>query len=205
MKISPEILAKHPNKTLDKALRYLYASIVYLEVPLMAIRFEFNGETWEADTPGEAIALREKLERSTRFPSDPLREMDKQDRFWTPDRFMDVITGVGKLQHRFLMSIDEHPGITSGELMQHLGLNSEVALAGVISGLSKQLKQIGIEPKQTFQITVKWSGKKKTRTFILDDFFVSAGTEQNWPDAWKQTLKEKEDDAATTKVRKARK
>lgn len=54
--------------TLDESLRYLYTAIVYLEVHLLAIRFEFNGKVWEADTPDEAIVLREKLEWSTRFP-----------------------------------------------------------------------------------------------------------------------------------------
>jgi len=57
------------------------------------------------------------------------------------------------------------------------------ALAGVISGLSKQVKQMGIEPKHVFAIDVKWTGKAKTRTFVLDDFFLHAGIEQNWPDA----------------------
>ncbi|HTV06752.1 MAG TPA: hypothetical protein VME86_15395 [Acidobacteriaceae bacterium] len=169
---------------LDKALRYLYASLVYLEVHLVAIRFEFNGETWEADTAEEAIALRAKLEYSTRFPRDPHKEMDEESRFWTPDRFTSVIDNIGKLQHKFLMLIWGQYGISSAELVEKLGLESEVALAGVISGLSKQLKQLGIEPKQVFIIDVKWNGKKKTRTFKLNDFFKGVGQEHNWPDVW---------------------
>jgi hypothetical protein len=155
----------------------------------VAIEFKYNGIVWRADTIKEAIALREELYRSTHFPVDPTEDMEEQDRFWTPDRFMDVITNVGKLQHRLLAAIYEKSGISSGELVEKLGLASEVALAGVISGLSKQLKQMGIEPKQTFQITVKWTGKKKTRYFILDDFFMAAGIDQNWPDAWADQLK----------------
>lgn len=172
------------NLTLDKALRYLLASILYLEVPLLAIRFEFNGETWEADTPDEAIALREKLEWSTRFPPNPAQEMDKMAKFWTSDRFMDVIEGIGELQRKLLLAIRRKPGITSNQLVKALGMKSEVALAGVLSGLSKQLKKMAVEPKDVFLIRIDWTGKRKTRSFLLDDFFIAAGAELNWPDAW---------------------
>lgn len=150
----------------------------------MAIRFEFNGETWEADTPDEAIALRTKLEWATRFPPDPFKEMDKKERFWTPDRFMDVITGVGALQGKLLLAMRRKPGITSNELVTALEMESEVAFAGVLSGLSKQLKKMSIQPNDVFTIRVDWTGRSKIRSFLLDDFFVSAGAEQNWPDAW---------------------
>lgn len=150
----------------------------------MAIRFKFNGEEWEADTPEEAIALRAKLEYSVRFPPDPHQEMDKEFRFWTPDRVMDVMNGIGKLQHRLLMFIWDNKRISSTELLEKMCLKSEVALAGVISGLSKQLNALNIEPNQVFLIDVKWEGKKKNRTFMLNDFFAGAASEHNWPEAW---------------------
>jgi hypothetical protein len=184
MKRSLKISTKQRKITLDKTLRYIVALTQYLEVQLLAIRFEFNHETWEADTPEEAIALRAKLEYSVRFPPDPHKEMDKMERFWTPDRFMDVIEGIGELQRKLLLEIRRKPGITSDELVTVLGMKSEVALAGVLSGFSKQLKKLGVEPNNVFVIRVDWTGKSKTRSFLLDDFFISAGTEQNWPDAW---------------------
>ena len=106
----------------------------------------------------------------------------RMERFWTPDRFMDVIEGVGEMQLKLLLAIQRKPGITSGELVTALGVKSEVALAGVLSGLSKQLKKMGIKPNNVFLIRVDWTGKSKTRSFLLDDFFVGAGVEQNWPD-----------------------
>lgn len=196
MKRSPKISTNPTQKTLDETLRYLYATLVYLEVPILAIRFQFDGETWEADTPEEAVALRHKLEYSVRFGPDPLKEMDKQERFWTPDRVMDVIGAVGKYQHRFLMFVWEQKRISSTDLIEKLGLKSEVALAGVISGLSKQLRALNIEPNQVFAIEVKWDGKKKNRTFILNDFFAGAAVEQNWPEAWaNQVLHDDPDEA----------
>ena len=183
---------QHPNNknsthlSLDSALRYLYSTLVYLEVPLVAIRFEFNDETWEADTPEEAVALRAKLEHTTRFPPDPHKELDKAERFWTPDRFFAVIGDIGDHQQRLLRAIAKQQGITSEELRKQLKLDSEVALAGVISGLSKQLKQAGVALRQVLAINVSWSGKKKTRSFLLDDFFWAIGSELGWPDGWNE-------------------
>jgi hypothetical protein len=185
MKRSLKISTKTPDKRLDDALRYLYASLVYLEVPIVAIRFKYRGIEWSVDTAEEADAVRKQMDQSIPLAYDT---MDELDRFWTHDRFMDVINGIGKLQHRFLAAIYEKAGINSGELSEKLGLGSEIALAGVISGLSKQLKQLGIEPKQVFIIDVKWKKKRKARTFILNDFFKSAGMELKWPQAWAQEI-----------------
>jgi hypothetical protein len=179
---------------LTTTLRYLYSTLDYLEVRLLAIRFQFNNETWEADTPEEAIALREKLEHSIRFPEDPFKAMDIQNKFWTHDRFMSVIENAGPQQLGMLGCIFYEPGLTSERLRELLKLDSEVALAGVISGLSKQVRQLGIEPQQLFQITVKWTGKKKIRTFILDDFFKGTAAELDWPDAWTRKRIGKQDE-----------
>jgi hypothetical protein len=99
---------------------------------------------------------------------------------------MDVINGIGELQKRLLAGVRHKPGITSKELVRELRLDSEVSLAGVISGLSKQLKKLDIEPKRVFVIDVKWTGKVKTRRFLLEDFFLNAVIEQNWPDGWEK-------------------
>jgi hypothetical protein len=173
-----------PDFALDNTLRYLYIALRKAGGKLMAIEFKYKGTTWRADTPEEAVALRNELEKSDKVFEPAFEQMDQLSDFWTPDRFMDVVSSIGPLQQQLLVAICRKPGITSKELVSALGLESEVALAGVISGLSKQLKQLGIEPKHAFQIEVNWTGKTKTRKFILDDFFVGAGIEQNWPDAW---------------------
>lgn len=94
---------------------------------------------------------------------------------WPADRFLGVIEGIGELQRRLLSEVSKAPGITSRQLVENLGLESEVALAGVISGLSKKLRQLDIKPKTVFTIEVKWTGKKKTRLFMLEESFKEAG------------------------------
>lgn len=187
--MSPINDAKLHETVLANTFRYVYHSLRLVGCELMAIEFKYKGTAWRADTAEEAVALRNELEKSDRVFVTAHDEMDRAHDFWTPDRFMDVITGIGDLQRRLLVTVREKPNITSRELVLELGMNSEVALAGVISGLSKQLKQLGIELKQVLGIDVNWSGKTKTRRFLLDDFFVGAGMEQNWPDAWGKKTK----------------
>jgi hypothetical protein len=196
-----------PEVVLDNTLRYLYITLRKIGGKLMAIEFKYKGTTWRADTAEEAVALRNELEKSDKVFEPAFERMDQLSDFWTPDRFMDVIGGIGPLQQRFLLAIRRKPGITSSELVKSLDVESEVALAGVISGLSKQLKQLGIDPKQVFQIDVNWTGKTKTRRFTLEDFFISAGMEQNWPDAWETKGKEPNavENSGSTKRRAKRK
>lgn len=175
---------KANHSALDNTLRYLYCALRKVGCELMAIEFRYKGTAWRADTAEEAVALRNELEKSDKAFIPEHEAMDQLNAFWTPDKFMDVINGVGELQKRLLAAIFRKPGITAKELVKELRLDSEVSLAGVISGLSKQLKKMDIEPKQVFVIDVKWKGKIKTRSFLLDDFFLNAGVEQNWPDAW---------------------
>jgi len=178
-----------PNHALDNTLRYLYTSLRNRRCLLVAIEFKYKGTLWRADTAAEAVALRNELEKSDRAFIPEHEEMDNSSAFWTPDRFMDVINGIGELQRKLLAIVHRKPGITSKELVKELRLESEVALAGVISGLSKQLKQLDVEPKRVFVIDVKWKGKTKTRKFLLDDFFLQAGIEQDWPEAWDKKRK----------------
>ena len=169
---------------LASTFRYMYYTCRLVGCELMAIEFKYKGTVWRADSAEEAVALRNELEKADKVFVPEFEAMDQAHNFWTPDRFMDVLTGIGDLQRRLLVAVREKPGITGKELVTELGMESEIALAGVISGLSKQLKQLGIELKQVLVINVNWSGKSKTRRFILDDFFVGAGMEQNWPHAW---------------------
>lgn len=180
---------KAKDSVLDNTLRYLYCALRKAGCELMAIEFRYKGTMWRADTAEEAVALRNELEKSDRAFVPEHEAMEQSNEFWTPDKFMDVINGIGELQKQLLAAVRHRPGITAKELVRELRLDSEVSLAGVISGLSKQLKRLDIEPKRVFGIDVKWTGKAKTRSFLLEDFFLNAGIEQNWPDAWEKNPK----------------
>ncbi|MDR3719074.1 MAG: helix-turn-helix domain-containing protein [Bryobacteraceae bacterium] len=154
----------------------------------MAIEFEHKGETYRVDTVAEMREVKAELERMDR---DPERQfVDRVLDFWTPTRFMGVMMGLHDSQRNLLLAIYRHPNLTGRELTAALGLDSEFALAGVISGLSKQLEPLKVDLEQVLTIKVKWTGKSKTRRFMLEDFFVSAGVMQGWPEAWGGSMKD---------------
>lgn len=151
----------------------------------MAIEFKHNGRLWRADTVEEAVALRLKLESMDQAAFEAGEELPYvyREQVWTPDTITDLLKNAGALQLRFLKAISEKR-LASEDLVAQLGLQSEIALAGVLSGLSKQLKKLGIKPSDLYTVDVSWTGKNKTRTFVLVNEFRWAAGELGWPEKW---------------------
>ena len=169
----------------------------------MAIEFEHRGRKWKADTPEEAIRLRRKLEQidaeEEQFGELDLRgEYDEQLRIetvWTPDIFWTFIENIGRQQIEAVKALVENPrGITSGQLAERLKLPNEMALAGVLSGLSKQLKKLNLKPAHLYSVNTRWvSENTKEREFVTQRAFDLAAEEVGWPEA------EKKENAPNTK------
>jgi len=155
---------------------------------LVAIEFSHRGRTWRADTPKEAKALREMLEADDRAAYESGEELpydyDLEPSPWTHDTVTDLLNGAGHLQRKFLKALADESPLVSTDLIVRLSLDSEIALAGVLSGLSKQLKKLGIKPWSLYTVRVEWNGKSKTRYFSLVHQFRSTAAELGWPDNW---------------------
>jgi hypothetical protein len=154
----------------------------------MAIEFKHRGRIWRTDTVEEAITLRRRLEAEdfAAFESgeDLPDDFDLEPTAWTHDAVTDLLKGAGALQKKFLRTLAEEGQITSEDLLSKLSLDSVVSLAGVLSGLSKQLKKLGIKPWSLYTVRVQWIGKSKTRSFSLVNQFRTAAAELGWPDKW---------------------
>jgi len=144
----------------------------------MAIEFEHKGQIWKADTPQEAIELREKLEERNRGHTTRMSP-------WTLYTVYELLKGVGDAQNALLEAMAGKMWITSTELIEQLGLPSELSLAGVLSGLSKQLKAMGLMTSSLFQINTSWNGKRKVRSFMLAPDFKAVAELNGWPQEWK--------------------
>jgi len=168
------------NISLDSALRLVYDTVWYRKgCSLVAIEFQHAGKTWRADTVKEAIELREQLEAIDSG------EAPRRKSVWDVEKLTDVVNALGKLQHQLLFRVHEREILTSGELAAMLQLNSEIALAGVISGLSKQVRQYGVELKDVLSIDVTWHGKIKERRFSLRGDFKAVAESIGWPEPWR--------------------
>ena len=151
----------------------------------MAIEFEHKGQKWKTDTPEEAIKLREQLEQKDQGHSTRMSP-------WTLGTIMDLLKGVGPMQNALLEVMATKLWITSAELIEELGLESELSLAGVLSGLSKQLRAMGIMTHSLYQIKTDWNGKNKVRSFMLAQEFKMIAELHGWPQDWKGPKEEEE-------------
>jgi len=148
----------------------------------MAIEFSHKGKTWRADTPKEAIELLQQLEaiESGETPS--------RKSVWDITKITDVLNSLGKLQLQLLLFVEAAKTIKSSDLVAVLNLQSEIALAGVLSGLSKQVKEHGVEMKDVLRIDVAWRGKAKERQLSLSPDFVAVAETAGWPESWQTKL-----------------
>lgn len=153
----------------------------------MAIEFKHNGKVWRADTPEEARELRRQLELEDQMIYEAGGEPETADeQVWTPDAVTELINGIGDQQKAFIHCLyDASPAsVTSADILKKMSLRSEESFAGVLSGLSKQLKKMELKPWHLYAVNVTWSGKEKTRKFRLEHNFKWAAREIGWPDNW---------------------
>jgi len=181
---------------LDNTLRYLYITLRKAGCLLMAIEFEHKGTKYRVDTPHEAVELINKLDQHEVLYGTYRRE--NPPRVWTADLAMDLLNGIGEMQKKFLAVLSSKNTVKSRALAEELKMDSEVALAGVVSGLSKQLRKMSIQPSSLYRVDVEWKGKEKERSFLLSSDFRDALTELGWPEAW-QARKETDETASTKK------
>ena len=101
---------------------------------------------------------------------------------WTPDAVTDLLKGSGDLQKKFLRYLYEQDSVvTSTQIVKALKLQSEVAFAGVLSGLSKRLKKTQLQPGDLYSVTVQWTNEGKIRRFTISSGFRWAAEQLGWP------------------------
>ncbi len=185
----------HPNFALDSSLRNTYIALRKAGCLLMAIEFEHKGVKYRADTVQEAVSLQASLKQyDTMFDSDGPQTAPH---VWTADLAMELLDNTGELQKKFLATLSSGTSLSSGSLAEMIGVESEIALAGVISGLSKQLRKMSINSNSIYSVDVVWKGKGKTRFFKLSSDFHNALVELGWPEAWQTERKEQNETAST--------
>jgi hypothetical protein len=169
----------------------------------MAIEFKHRAKTYRADTPEEAaklVKLLREMDRTEGIYDDDGYTEDGDpvyQKVWDADTFMELMRNLGDLQKDFLRAIFAKNQVPSAVILKTLGIDSEVALAGILSGLSKQLKSINLASGDLYSVTVKWSGKQKKRLFTLNPDFMGAAIETGWPDEWEGAKR----DASATKTK----
>lgn len=159
----------------------------------MAIKFRHRGELFIADTPEEAIKMRALLKNhdaETRFKMQfgSLMEqaqavVELQQPIWTPESFIAFVDRLGAPQRAALAAMVTRRQVTDEELRKAVHVSGNQALAGVLSGISKQAAALGIPARAIFSFeNFRHAGKRRSKYSIADDFLKIA-SDMNWPPA----------------------
>jgi hypothetical protein len=203
---------RHPDLTLDNTLRYLVLSL-RKDNPLLAIEFVHRGKKWRADTPEEAMALREKLEAEDSVHAYTLHGSDAEEFVlnetkWTPDRFYGLVSNLGPLQKRFLAVLVLSQGnVSAVEACRKTGTTSLLGLAGVQSKLVRQVRALELEPSDLYTVQINWTEGERKRYFTLNSDFRVVAQDNDWPtEDMKRVIarfsREETDAPSTKKTRK---
>lgn len=94
---------------------------------------------------------------------------------WTDQRLKDFFRGI-KAQQRKLVDalLETTDGRTDEQLCQLLGLPDGRNLAGVFTGLWKNAKKVGADPKDLYLRQTVTIGDRKQQEYTLSDSFRSA-------------------------------
>jgi hypothetical protein len=173
--------------TVDNTLRLLYRTLRLRGAFAVAIEFTHRGKRWRADSSEEAIRLREQLEKEDKQsvsegaeePEDLLYEQTK----WTPDRFHDLVQNIGPMQKAFLGALVLSPNrfLEADTARKKIKMPSLLALAGVQSGLAKQVRNMGLEPSDLYQVKISWEEGERRRYFRIDEGFRLVALDYDWP------------------------
>ncbi len=171
------------------------------------MKFEYGGHTYEADTPEEGIRFLALLEKR-----DEERDKDQADKRvwkqaaaawspgsydamtdnlhemfgtapWTPALFHSFVERLGGPQIEVLTRLLVGTRLQDEELRAALGIDSNQALAGILSGISKQAAAVSVSARDVFTLENLRSRGKRRSTYAVADKFKRMASEMNWPSA----------------------
>jgi KaiC/GvpD/RAD55 family RecA-like ATPase len=163
----------------------------------MAITFKYAGASFTVDTPQEAadtIALLKRQEAEaaidearSRFSGYQkehehlLKAYDESKFAWTPDYFRALISRLGEAQKLALSVLVTRCSISDAEMRNALKVPGNQALAGVLSGISKQAAALNIPAWAIFEFENFRVGGKRRSDYLVVDKFRQIAADLNWP------------------------
>lgn len=98
---------------------------------------------------------------------------------WTEQRVKDFYRAI-KAQQRKLVDalLDTNDALTDDQLCKVLNLNDGRSLAGVFTGLFKNAKKVGADPKELYEKKSIMIGDRRQSEYTLADSFRTAA--KNW-------------------------
>jgi hypothetical protein len=164
----------------------------------MAITFQHRGKAITVDTPREAAELLEMLKQQDAEDAKkrawgraavewggPGTGMEafivEEFGAWAPGLFLAFIERLGGPQRKALAFLTERGSATDEELREALGARGNQALAGILSGISKQAAALDIPARDIFRFENRRTAGKRHSTYAVADKFLRIARDMSWP------------------------
>lgn len=135
---------------------------------------EYKGVTIRCTTPQEAVEVARLLGNA---PDNP--EYAK----WHVDEFTDLVARLQVAQRRLLNVLLKArcQAVRDYDLCGKLGLGSNQALAGVLSGVTKVAKLLEIDPSRIYYQRTDYKQGSPERRYYITAAFMKAADDADWP------------------------
>jgi hypothetical protein len=101
---------------------------------------------------------------------------------WTRELFWKFIESLGDSQQKVLGLLVGKHKVTDEELRKVLKLDGNQALAGVLSGISKQAGILNISARSVYTVENERKAGTLSKTYVAANEFMRIASEMNWPE-----------------------
>src|SRR5690348_11201207 len=135
---------------------------------------EFKGVKIRCETEAEAISLARRLGESAESPMYAP---------WSMHEFTEFVERIQVVQRRLLAALLEKNGQPAKdfELRGKLGLKTNQALAGVLSGITKVAQAMEIDPRRVYMQRTEYNKGLPERRYYVSFGFSKAAGDADWP------------------------
>ena len=152
------------------------------------IKIPYNGSYIECSSPSEAIEVlkhidAEQQKKITHRSSNAIADLVLgTTSAWTRESFWQFIEKLGEPQKRVLILLVRNHKVADETLRKHLKLKGNQALAGVLSGISKQAGILNIPARVVYTVEDERRAGELHKTYVAANDFLRIANEMNWPE-----------------------
>jgi hypothetical protein len=156
---------------------------------VLMIRIPYQGQFILCDSHEEAIEVLKQLAAERKAEQEkrrtglvakfPLAEVFGPGQ-WTGELFWTFIESIGDSQRQALGLLVRKGRATDEEMRKILGVASNQALAGILSGISKQAASIDVPARSVYTVEDERKSGELTKTYAIAPDFLRIAKENNW-------------------------
>jgi hypothetical protein len=163
------------------------------------VKITYKGKVIECSNAAETIEVLKYMDAEDRKKlvheeKSPLAKMHEEMIFaatpmsiavespWTRELFWKFIESLGGSQQKVLGLLVENHKVIAEELRKVLKLDGNQALAGVLSGISKQAGILNISARSVYTVENERKAGTLSKTYVAANEFMRIASEMNWPE-----------------------